>query len=615
MRVILLTVVLGLLRPVGAEAAGWVRIDTPNFVVYGESSEKRTREVAGEFERFREALGRVIPRAATRAAVPTIVVVFDTGKSFAPYRPTFNGKPVEVAGYFRGSDYENVVALTVDDQVNALRVIFHEYTHLAIANVGPDLPPWLSEGLAEFYSTFLVSPDGTRATLGLPIASHVQLLNTTRLIPLNELLSVTHESPMYNEGRRRSLFYAQSWALVHYLALEEPSHGAVLDRYVRAVMAGADPVAAWTTVSGPAGIIASLGRYAAQRQVHGMLYSFATGIDKASGVAERVSPSEIEAVFGDLLQWTTTQSLEADARLDRAAAMQPASGRAQALIGLLRARQSDAGDPRVPLMAAVADPDWLTQYYVATGLARLVDTTDPADRAQIVAAATRALDVVQSARPDMPHAFALRAEVAVRSDGDLATALQHIRRARTLAPGRDDYALLEAQILARQEAFRPARDVLGPLMSPASRPKTREQARSVMETVVAMERQAAARAERASQMKNGLDPVPNIPDPATARPIYRVMKTGEQRTEGLLERVECAARAITLHLRADGQLFRVTALGFEAVEFITYRDDLAGAVNCGSRVPPDHVYVTWTPLQGAPPSVLGRAVAVEFLSK
>ena len=93
------------------------------------------------------------------------------------------------------------------------------------------------------------------------------------------------------------------------------------------------------------------------------------------------------------------------------------------------------------------------------------------------------------------------------------------------------------------------------------------------------------------------------------------MKTGEQRTEGLLERVECAARAITLHLRADGQLFRVTALGFEAVEFITHRDDLAGAVNCGSRVPPDHVYVTWTPLQGAPPSVLGRAVAVEFLSK
>ena len=116
---------------------------------------------------------------------------------------------------------------------------------------------------------------------------------------------------------------------------------------------------------------------------------------------QRVPPSEIEAVFGDLLQWTTAPSPEADARLEHAAAMQPASGRAQALIGLMRARQSgtDAGDPRSRLIAAAADPDWLTQYDVATGLARLVDAADPVDRARIVAAATRALDVVQCSAP------------------------------------------------------------------------------------------------------------------------------------------------------------------------------------------------------------------------
>ena len=60
-------------------------------------------------------------------------------------------------------------------------------------------------------------------------------------------------------------------------------------------------------------------------------------------------------------------------------------------------------------------------------------------------------------------------------------------------------------------------------------------------------------------------------------------------------------------------MFRVTAPSFDTVEFITYRDDLAGAVGCGPRVPPDHVYVTWIPLKGAAPTVLGRAV--EFLSK
>ena len=35
----------------------------PNFIVFGETAEGRVREVAEEFERFRDALGRVIPGA------------------------------------------------------------------------------------------------------------------------------------------------------------------------------------------------------------------------------------------------------------------------------------------------------------------------------------------------------------------------------------------------------------------------------------------------------------------------------------------------------------------------------------------------------------------------
>ena len=47
------------------------RVETPNFIVYGETGERRVREVAEEFERFRDALARVIPGAGTPAAVPT----------------------------------------------------------------------------------------------------------------------------------------------------------------------------------------------------------------------------------------------------------------------------------------------------------------------------------------------------------------------------------------------------------------------------------------------------------------------------------------------------------------------------------------------------------------
>src|SRR5205807_3274935 len=44
------------------------------------------------------------------------------------------------------------------------------------------------------------------------------ILNTSRLLPVTTLFEVTHGSPLYNDERnQRSLFYAESWLVVHYL--------------------------------------------------------------------------------------------------------------------------------------------------------------------------------------------------------------------------------------------------------------------------------------------------------------------------------------------------------------------------------------------------------------
>ena len=83
----LLIGLLLLLAPAAAQAAEWVRVESPNFVIFGEVGEKRTREYAAEFERFREALGRVVPGAALRPAAPTVVFIFKSVESFGPYRP------------------------------------------------------------------------------------------------------------------------------------------------------------------------------------------------------------------------------------------------------------------------------------------------------------------------------------------------------------------------------------------------------------------------------------------------------------------------------------------------------------------------------------------------
>src|SRR5260221_2871008 len=78
----------------------WARVDTPNFVVIGTGSEKHLQTVGAQFEGFREALTRLLSPTATSTAVPTIVMAFPDDKSFKPFKPVYEGKPVEIGGVF-----------------------------------------------------------------------------------------------------------------------------------------------------------------------------------------------------------------------------------------------------------------------------------------------------------------------------------------------------------------------------------------------------------------------------------------------------------------------------------------------------------------------------------
>jgi hypothetical protein len=186
-----------------------------------------------------------------------------------------------------------------------------------------------------------------------------------------------------------------------------------------------------------------------------------------------------------------------------------------------------------------------------------------------------------------------------------------IERARRLAPGRDDYALIHARVLAMEGQFAAARKILAPMMAPGYPDGVRETARSWMGAIVRMEqgRQALA-AEAAAPRTSEPGNEPPTPD-APARPLFRVTMTGESRLEGSLERIECPPRApVTLHVRTAANVGILQAPSLKAIEFITYRPDMAGSVPCGFLKAPTPVYVTWR--EGARPGVK-LVVAVEFL--
>jgi hypothetical protein len=596
-----------------AAAADWVRVDTPNFVVVGESGAKRVTQVAEQFERFREALARVLSASAASTPVPTTIVAFDALRSFGPYRPLYNGKPVQLNGYFASSGTHSVIALSLQNRDEALRTIFHEYTHLVAANAARGMPTWVSEGVAEYYSTFEIAGDGKTATLGRVIPEHLQQLNGGSLLKHEDLLEIDQESPLYNEGARRSLFYAQSWALVHMLLSGQPSRAKELATYAALTSSGTPSLEAWRQVFGTTDVARALREYVGHYRMRGYRFRFEREIETRIGEPLRLSEADVEAAFGDLLRHVAPERTEVHLR--RAAALQPASARARSLLGLFKLRGGDTAVARALLLeAAAAGPDdWLVQYDVAAGLSELNARPDRSegDAQQI----RKALDVVLAARPNLAHAHLLRATV----EGPTETGLSSVQRARLLAPGRTDYVFVEAGIRADLGDYAAARNLIAPLMSPRIEPELREQARTFMRQIVQVEAHAKEMAARPGETSKPAEAPEGLPEAERAAnqpdfiPVYRELGAGEQRVEGTLEQIECARGTIVLHVRTADRVARFHAARLEEIEFITYRTDLSGKVSCGKRAVPEKVIVTWRAARSTQStSSDGQVVAVEF---
>jgi tetratricopeptide (TPR) repeat protein len=200
----------------------WIKIKSKNFTIIGNAGERDIRKLANNLEEFRHVLSLLFPKAQIATPLPTTVFLFKSQSSFKPFKPQYKGKTKEdVAGYFLAGQDGNYIALSSElGGGNPHEVIFHEYEHFVTRNNMPNAPVWLDEGLAEFFSTFTTSDDDKKATLGGPIARHVFTLREGSLLPLSTLLKVNRKSPHYNESGKAGIFYAESWALVHYLMLQ-----------------------------------------------------------------------------------------------------------------------------------------------------------------------------------------------------------------------------------------------------------------------------------------------------------------------------------------------------------------------------------------------------------
>jgi hypothetical protein len=91
----------------------------------------------------------------------------------------------------------------------------------------------------------------------------------------------------------------------------------------------------------------------------------------------------------------------------------------------------------------------------------------------------------------------------------------------------------------------------------------------------------------------------------------------EERAFGLLTLLECGRGEVRFHVQAAGRTVVATAARMEDVELTSFTGAKDFAVACGTRTPPDTVYMTWRIAERqrslGSAVIVGEAVAVEFL--
>ena len=598
-------------------AAEWRRLDSPNFIVIGDVGASTLRDIAVKFEGFRETLGRVLSSQVTATAVPTVVVVFPSDRAFKPFMPKFEGRTVDVDGLFVPGQDVNYIGVNSSGGDEALSVVFHEYAHLMMSNVTRNLPTWLGEGLAEYYSTYQVV-DGKRARLGIAVRSHIVELRDTTMLPLEQLLAVTHASPLYNEGSRRSVFYAQSWALTHMLLLGQPSRAQQFGTYLSTLDTGVSAMEAWKQVFDSKVIAEALLQYVRLGGFYYREYVFSEKLAAFDAKPLPLAPADAEAFLSDFLLGQR-RTAEAQERLAKAPGAGPGTTWSATVAALVDIANKEYAAAEKRLFAVGADADWFAAYRAGAGIVDIAEDRREQPTSDQLAATRRLFAATRSAGREIPNATARLVTIELaRAEPPPASLRVAIERARLMAPGRPDYVFLHARVLTELGEYPSARSALAQLLLPAYSQQIREAARSLMGYIVQREKIAAEMARLGDRGASaaappGPDSLGNAGGSAGAstggfRPVFRTIEKGEERFEGVLERIECAKTGVTLQVRTSDGLVPVTSPDMKTVEFITYRDDLAGSVGCGPVKGTPKVYVTW---RADGPGK--RAVAVEFL--
>jgi len=436
----------------------WVEIRSAHFTVLTDSGEKQGRHIADQFERMRWVFQILFPKANVDPPEPIVVVAAKNEKVFDTMEPAaFLAKgQMRLGGLYVHTQEKNYILLQLESRYeHPFASVYHEYTHVQFTAASVWMPLWLNEGLAEFMQNTEIRDKD--AVLGEPSVDDLLYLRQNRLIPLDVLFRVDGTSPYYHEEQKGSVFYAESWALTHFLMVNDrEKHTHRLDDYMTLMSHREDPVAAAEKAFGHLkdlqGDLEDYIHSASYKEF--MLSSAAAPIDESSYKLRTLTQLDADALRADVLAYVQRND-EARALVDSVLKQDPNNVQALETMGFIdyRTRNMEEAQKWYAKAVKLDSQDYMAQYFFAMLSMAAPGTADDKDIEASLRTAMRLNPLFAPAYDRLAAFFAMR-----RENLDEARLLSI--HAVQLDPGEVAYRMNAANVLMAMERFSDAISVL-----------------------------------------------------------------------------------------------------------------------------------------------------------
>jgi tetratricopeptide (TPR) repeat protein len=460
LRSLVVYVFLGMAAACGLAAPQqWIRVTSPHFIVITNSYEKQGRHILDQFERMRWVFQTMFPGLNVDPPEPIVIIVAADQKTFQAFEPAAylaHGQ-LKLGGLFQRTADKNYILVNQDseNEQHPYAVIYHEYTHLQFRNDQAWIPIWLNEGLAVFFENTEINSKDVH--LGIASVDRILYLRNNTMIPLDVLFRVDYKSPYYHEADKGNIFYAESWALTHFLQVtDRQNHTNRLQTYLQLCRNHEDPVVAGEKAFGDLKVLEDqLTSYTRRSQyMEFVLNSASAPIDESSFKVQTLTESQANAARAGVLAGVRRTS-DAQALAESVLASDPKNTEAREVLGSLALQAGDHATAAKWFGEAVnlGSDDYLAYFYFAQLSLQHFGEPDPDSIEKSLRSAIRL-------NPQFAPSYDMLAHILSTQHKDLDEAHLLNVQAIQLDPSQLGYRMNAASILMEQGKYEDAASVL-----------------------------------------------------------------------------------------------------------------------------------------------------------